>query len=56
MLQGGLPSLSYVTSGGKGLVIVTFAGCSVGYALNSCVFCPARWRSPVAGGFLCEVA
>ena len=38
MLQGGLPSLSYVTSGGKELVIVTFTGCSVGYALNCCVF------------------
>ena len=38
MLQGGLPSLSYVSSGGKGLVIVTFTGCSVGYALKCCVF------------------
>ena len=38
MLQGGLPSLSYVTSGGKELVIVTFAGCFVEYALNACVF------------------
>ena len=38
MLQGGLPSLSYVSSGGKEPVIVTFAGCSAEYALNSCVF------------------
>ena len=56
MLQGGLPSLSYVSSGGNGLVIVTFAGCFVEYAFKCLCFCPARWRSPDAGGFLCEVA
>ena len=57
MLQGGLPSLSYVSSGGNGLVIVTFAGCSMGsQRFEFLCFCPARWRSPDAGGFLCEVA
>ena len=56
MLQGGLPSLSYVSSGGKEPVIVTFAGCFVECAFKFLCFCPARWRSPVAGGFSCEVA